>query len=197
MVSGIVLAAGEARRMGQQKLLLDFNGRPILWWVLEAVLASDLGEIICVVREQNEMRRKIRLDQNRVRWVTNDKAHEGQSTSLAAGLRAVSVQSAAALFLVGDQPLIKTELINGLIDLHSKSAAPIVAPVFRGETRNPVLFHRDLFPELLQVTGDRGGKILMEKYREKVALLKWEDESPFLDLDDWQDYQRLIKPTGQ
>ncbi|MEE9186138.1 MAG: NTP transferase domain-containing protein, partial [Candidatus Binatia bacterium] len=42
MVSGIVLAAGEARRMGQQKLLLDFNGRPILWWVLEAVLASDL-----------------------------------------------------------------------------------------------------------------------------------------------------------
>ncbi|MFQ5539752.1 MAG: NTP transferase domain-containing protein, partial [Candidatus Binatia bacterium] len=122
MVSGIVLAAGEARRMGQQKLLLQYNGRPILWWVLEAALASDLAEIICVVREQKEIRRKINLDQDRIRWVTNDKAHEGQSTSLAAGLRMVSIQSTAALFLVGDQPLIKTELINSMIDLHLKSA---------------------------------------------------------------------------
>ncbi|MEE9570018.1 MAG: nucleotidyltransferase family protein [Candidatus Binatia bacterium] len=191
MVTGIVLAAGEARRMGQQKLLLDFNGRPILLWVLSAVLASDLAEVICVVREQDELPRKIDLDRDRVRWVTNEKAHEGQSTSVVAGLKMVSIQSSAALFVVGDQPLIRTELINGLIDLHLKSAAPVVAPVFRGETRNPVLFHRDLFPELLQLTGDRGGKVLMEKYREKGAFLQWDDEAPFLDLDVWQDYERL------
>ena len=56
MISGIVLAAGAAKRMGQQKLLLDFQGKPVLSRVLEAVLASQLYEVICVVRELKQIR---------------------------------------------------------------------------------------------------------------------------------------------
>ena len=74
-----------------------------------------------------------------------------------------------------------------------KSGARIVAPRFQGESRNPVLFHRDLFPELLKLTGDRGGKGLIEKYRDQAAFLDWDDETPFLDLDIWEDYERLKK----
>lgn len=191
MVSGIVLAAGEAKRMGLQKLLLDFRGKPVLQWVLEAALISDLKEVICVVRGQKEVRQRVSLGEDKLRWVTNYHAHQGQSTSLAAGLRAVSPRSSAALFLVGDQPLIRTELINRMVDLYLRSAAPIVAPVFHGENRNPVLFHRDLFPELLQLTGDRGGRSLIDKHREKAAFLECDDEAPFLDLDIWPDYERL------
>ncbi len=191
MISGIVLAAGVAKRMGQQKLLLDFQGKPVLSRVLEAVLASQLYEVICVVRELKQIRQKISLGDEKLRWLTNEKAHEGQSTSVIAGLKAISPKSEGALILVGDQPLVKTELINSLIDLFNKNPSLIAAPTFQGQTRNPVIFHRDLFPDLFKLTGDRGARGLIEKYKAKAVFLDWDDESPFLDVDTWEDYEKL------
>lgn len=191
MISGIVLAAGAAKRMGRQKLFLDFRGRSVLQCVLEATLSSKLDRVICVVRDLEEVRQRIALKHDKLCWITNEKAHEGQSTSVIAGLKAVSPDSDGALFLVGDQPLVKPELIDGLVALFKKKAALITAPIFQGQTRNPVLFHKDLFPELLKLTGDRGAKGLIEKYRAKVAFLEWHEEDPFLDMDVWEDYERL------
>lgn len=193
MISGIVLAAGSAGRMGQQKLLLNFRGKPVLQWVLEAVLSSTLDEVICVVRDVKEIEQKVAVKDDKLRWIVNDKAQEGQSTSVIAGLKAVRSHNEAALFLVGDQPLVRPELIDSLVDLFRRSASPIVAPTFQGQTRNPVLFHRDLFPELLKLTGDSGGRDLIRKFKDRVALLDWKDEAPFLDLDTWEDYETLKK----
>ena len=193
MISGIILAAGAAERMGRQKLLLNLNGKPVLQWVLEAALSSELDEVVCVVREANEIQKGISLKDDKLRWVTNEKASEGQNTSVIAGLKAINPQSEAALFLVGDQPLVKRDLIDGLIDLFRKTAALIVAPTFQGQTRNPVLFRRDLFPELLKLTGDRGGRRLIEKYKDKTVFLEWKEEAPFLDVDRWEDYEKLKK----
>jgi molybdenum cofactor cytidylyltransferase len=190
MISGIVLAAGAAKRMRQQKLLLDFRGKPVLRWVLEAAVSSELDEIICVVRELKEAKQNSLLEHDKLRWIANEKAPEGQSTSVIAGLKAVSPKSEAALFLVGDQPLVNKDLINALIALFRKSAVLIAAPTFQGQTRNPVLFHRELFAELLGLTGDRGGKGLIQKHREKVALLEWQEDA-FLDIDVWKDYETL------
>lgn len=191
MISGIILAAGAAERMGRQKLLLDLKGKPILQWVLEAALSSELDEVVCVVREANEIQKGISLKDDKLRWVTNEKASEGQNTSVIAGLKAINPQSEAALFLVGDQPLVKRDLIDGLIDLFRKTTALIVAPTFQGQTRNPVLFRKDLFPEFLKLTGDRGGRGLIEKYKDKTVFLEWKEEAPFLDVDRWEDYERL------
>lgn len=193
MISGIVLAAGLARRMRQQKLLLDFKGKPVLSWVLEAAIASALDEVVCVVRNLEEAKKKVSLEHPKLCWVINEKAHEGQSTSIIAGLKAISRQSYAAVFLVGDQPMIQSEVINGLIELFRKNSKLIVVPTFHGEARNPVLFHRDLFAEMLQLTGDRGARVLIEKYREKSAFLEWPEETPFLDMDTWEDYEKLKK----
>lgn len=179
--------------MGQQKLLLDLKGKPVLQWTIEAALGSKLDEVVCVVRELKNIREGISLNHEKLRWAMNDRAAEGQSTSVTAGLKVVSPQSEAALFLVGDQPLVKPELINSLIDLFRKSGAPIVAPTFQGQTRNPVLFHKGLFPELLKLTGDGGGRRLIEKYDDKAAFLEWKDEAPFLDVDRWEDYERLLQ----
>ncbi len=193
MISGIILAAGAAERMGQQKLLLNLNGKPILQWVLEAALSSQLNEVVCVVRELGELQQKIPVKHDKLRWVTNERAAEGQSTSIIVGLKAISTQSEAALFLVGDQPLVKRDLIDGLIDLFRKTAALIVAPTFQGQTRNPVLFHSDLFPEIFELKGDSGARSLIEKYRQNSAFLEWPRESPFLDVDRWEDYEELKK----
>lgn len=187
------MAAGAARRMGRQKLFLDLRGRPVLQWVLEEVLSTGLAEVICVVRELEKARQAVLLEHPKLRWVVNRKAREGQSTSVIAGLKAISPHAEAALFILGDQPLIKRELIQSLIDLYRRSSALIVAPAFHGRTRSPVLFHKNLFADLLKLKGDIGGRGLMRTYRENVALLEWKDEAPFLDLDVWEDYEEIMK----
>src|SRR5919107_1683649 len=120
MISAVVLAAGRAERMGEQKLLLPLNEKPVLQWVLESALASRVHEVICVV---------------------------------------------------GDQPLVRKDLLDALIQRFEQSSALIVAPSFRGQARNPVLFRRELFPELLKLKGDRGGRLLIQKYKARTDLV--------------------------
>jgi molybdenum cofactor cytidylyltransferase len=190
MISAVVLAAGKSRRMGEQKLLLPLGGKPVLQRVLESALASDLAEIVCVVRDL-ALRRHVSLVNERLLWLVNYAADRGQSTSVIAGLWAIHPKSDGAMFLVGDQPMIRRELIDALIERFETSDALIVAPSFRRVTRNPVVFRRALFPELLQLKGDRGGRGLINKYRHKTAVVEWKDELPFIDLDVRADYERL------
>jgi molybdenum cofactor cytidylyltransferase len=191
MISAVVLAAGHAHRLGQEKLLLPLRGKPVLQWVLESALASELDEIICVMRELTSTQRQLGVSDERLLWLTNYAADRGQSTSVIAGLWATNPRSDGVMFLVGDQPLLPKELINSLIEKFRAGSAWIVAPSFNKQPRNPVLFRRDLFPELLQLTGDRGGRGLIEKHRNRTALIEWKDEMPFLDLDVHEDYERL------
>jgi molybdenum cofactor cytidylyltransferase len=183
MISSVVLAAGRADRAGEQKLLMPLRGKPVLQRVLENALASALHEIVCVVHNLEAMRRKISLVDERLYWLTNHVADQGQSTSAIAGLWAIDPKSVGALFLLGDQPMIRLELVNSLVERFKTTNALIVAPSFRGQTRNPVLFRRDLFPELLQLTGDRCGQGLIEKYRKKTSLVEWNDELSFKDIN--------------
>jgi len=197
MISAVILAAGRAERMGEQKLFLPLSGKPVLQWVLESALASDLDEIICVARDFGPVRRQINLTDERLFWLLNYAADRGQSTSVIAGLWAANPESDGVMFLVGDQPLVSKQLINSLIEKFDDSSDLIVAPKFNGEARNPVLFRRELFPELLKLTGDHGGRALLEKHRKKTALVEWQDELPFLDIDLPEDYERLKGLTPQ
>jgi molybdenum cofactor cytidylyltransferase len=191
MISAVVLAAGRAKSLGQEKLLLPLRGKPVLQWVLESALASDLDEIVCVTRELASARSQLNLSDERLFWLTNYAADRGQSTSVISGLWATNPKSEGVMFLVGDQPLIRKKLINSLIEKFRTGSAWIVAPSFNREPRNPVLFRRNLFPELLQLSGDRGGRVLIEKHRNNTALVEWKDETPFLDIDVHEEYERL------
>ena len=191
MISAVVLAAGRAERMGEQKLLLPLNDKPVLQWVLESALSSSLQEVTCVVRDLKPVRQRITLAHDRLHWLVNYAADRGQSTSVIAGLWAIDPRSEGALFLVGDQPLVREDLIDALIERFEQSSALIVAPSFKGRARNPVLFRRELFPELLKLTGDRGGRLLIEKYKNSTDLVEWHQEMPFLDIDVREDYERL------
>jgi molybdenum cofactor cytidylyltransferase len=179
--------------MGEPKLLLRLKGKPVLQWVLESALAANLHEVICVVRHLEAVRYEISCADKRLYWLINYGADRGQSTSLITGLWASDPKSDGVLFLVGDQPMMNSALINALIDRFENSGALIVAPSFHGETRNPAVFRRDLFPELLRLTGDRGGRTLIEKYSAHTERVEWNDEAPFMDLDVREDYEKLLR----
>lgn len=191
MISAVILAAGRAEIMGEQKLFLPLGDKPVLQWVLESALASDLDEIICVTRDFAPVRRQIHLADERLFWLLNYGADRGESTSVIAGLWAANPASDGVMFLVGDQPLIRKELINALIEKFEDTSALIVAPKFAGAARHPLLFRRELFPELLKLAGDHGDRALLKKHRKKAAFVEWQDELPFLDIEAPKDYERL------
>ena len=98
MVSSVILATGRIDRIGEQELLRPLRDKPVLQWVLESALASDLHEIVCVVHDLEAVRRKISLVDERLYWLTNHAANHGQSSSVIAGLWAIDPKSDGALF---------------------------------------------------------------------------------------------------
>src|SRR3990170_1274939 len=137
MVSAVILAAGRAESMGEQKVLLPLRDTPGLQRVLEGALASKVREVVCVVSDLASARRHVTVENERLIWLVNYGADGGPNRSMMAGLWAIDPNSDGVLFLAGDQPFIRSELIDALIDRFENSSAPIVAQSFMGEARNP------------------------------------------------------------
>jgi len=195
MVSAVVLAAGRVESMGEQKVLLPLRDKPVLQRVLEGALASKVREVVCVVSDLASARQHITIENERLIWLVNYGADGGPKSSMIAGLWAIDPNSDGVLFLAGDQPFIRSEVIDALIQRFEKSRALIVAPSFQGQPRNPLLFRRELFPDLLKVTGDRSGHALLEKNRDQAELVPWSEEIPSVDVDVRADYARLKEPA--
>jgi len=195
MISAVVLASARVETTAEQKSLVPFQGKPPLQIVLECALASELDEVVCVADELESARRHIKLVDDRLLWLKNDAPGRGRSKAVIAGLWAVNPTSDGAMFLFSDQPFVGKELINALIDRFKTNTAPIVAPCLNREPRNPVLFRRPLFPELLQLTGDRDGQSLLDVHREHADLVDWPDEASFLCLEASNDDKRLKNPA--
>lgn len=187
--AGIILAAGESTRFGSPKQLLDWKGKPFVRQVAETALRSGLEPVV-VVTGFHAADVESALSGLPVTIVHNPEYQQGQSASIRAGVASLSSKAGSAIFLLADQPQIPADVIRALVESHGQNMQAILAPLVLEERRaNPVLFDRDTFPDLLQLTGDVGGRGIFDKHR--VEYLPWHDEILLLDVDKPQDYQKL------
>ena len=193
MITAIVLAAGLAKRAGGPKILWPIGQKSSISMVIEcAKKCASVAEIIVVTGAyEKEVRQNIR--DASILLVHNPFFAQGQATSLKAGLGALKPNTKAVIFLLADQPLIKPELLEALISIWQKGSAKIVAPVFQGERKNPVLFDLDFCrADFFQLTGDAGARSLLKKYERELALYQSPGPSEmFLDFDNESDYQHV------
>src|SRR5579859_7241662 len=98
-----------------------------------------------------------------------------------------------ALVLLGDQPLITAQHIDTLIATYRTTDKRIIAPTYEGKRGNPILFDASLFPELLEVTGDEGGRSVLERHREEIATVETSNPLANIDVDTWDAYQRVVE----
>lgn len=190
-VAGIILAAGEGSRMGRTKQLLPFRGRTMLECVVESALASSLHRVIVVLGHQADAIEPL-LKERGVTIAMNPGYDKGQSSSLKAGLRALTEESEAALFLLGDQPLITTATIDLILAAYEASPSPIVQPVFAGRRGNPVLFSRETFARIEALNADSGARALFDGYAGRILTVPVSDPSIHFDIDTEEDYRRLL-----
>jgi CTP:molybdopterin cytidylyltransferase MocA len=175
MISAVVLASASSSPSSEQDLFQLHENKPLLQWVLESALASDLGEVICVSGNLRKARREIRLVDKRLFWYADGAGNHQNSASIIAGLWACHPQSQGAMFLSGSPPLVRKELINALIERFKRSSASIVAATLAGRTRGPLLVRRDLFPELLKLRDHDTEHSLLDAHKQETALVEWHD----------------------
>lgn len=191
-VSGIILAAGSSSRLGRPKQLLTLDDDPIVRVVVRNAVSSKLAEVVLVTGSESDAIAAAVGDLGQ-RTVDNPDFRSGQSTSLKAGLQAISPEAEAVLFLLGDQPEVGPDVINALVDAFEQRRAAIVQPVYGATPSNPVLFSRALFPDLLLIDGDQGARAIVKRHADMVLRVAVSDGPAPGDVDTEEEYQALVQ----
>jgi molybdenum cofactor cytidylyltransferase len=184
-IAAIVLAAGRSRRMAPHNKLLvaDRTGKPMIARVVDNVLSSKTRPILVVTGHQSEQVQHA-LGGRPVRYVHADDYAEGLSASLKSGIAAVPEECSAALVCLGDMPLVTGRMIDRLLGTYDPDEGRlIVLPTFRGKQGNPMLWDRQFFPEILQISGDSGARFLLGKHLEVVTEVEMADDAVLRDFD--------------
>jgi molybdenum cofactor cytidylyltransferase len=189
VIAAVVLAAGLSRRMGQAKLLMPVGGRAIVRYVVESVLAGGV-DLVWVVTGPDVELIEAALAGLEAQIAVNPAPEEGQASSLRAGIAALPASVDAVLIALGDQPSLAPSIIPALLAARRTSPKLIVAPRYRDGQGNPVLFKREIFPELLRLTGDQGARPIIQKEPARVEWVELDLPMP-PDVDTLDDYEKI------
>lgn len=189
-IAGVILAAGGAQRMGQPKQALIWRSQPLVRHVAQAALEAGLAPVMIVVGSAAEQV-EAAVQGLPVQLVHNPEWQLGQSSSVKVGVSALPAETGAAVFLLADQPRIPVQLIVSLMEAHAATLSPLAAPLVQGRRANPVLLDRAVFPDLLALSGDQGGRALFARYA--AHWVPWHDPTILQDIDTPEDYQRLLE----
>jgi len=189
-IGAVVLAAGEGRRFGGNKLLVTVGGEPVITRVLRAL--DGIERVVVVGAHVEELMQYLRSEV----VIYNPNYREGMSTSIKLGLRFFQDYD-AVLIVLGDMPLITRETINKIINAYHEGCTAVI-PTHKGLRGNPVLIHRLLFNELMRLRGDVGARELLRD-RADVCYVECGPEV-IMDIDTLDDLariERIIKEYGE
>jgi molybdenum cofactor cytidylyltransferase len=197
MITGLILAAGESRRMGRDKALLTYQGRTFLENLIDNLGAAGIEKITVVLgHHADSIQRAVKLAG--VRVVVNQDYQRGQTSSLQLGLAATAADSPEAVLLcLVDHPAISTEVIAKLTDRFESTRPPVLIPTYEGQRGHPVVISQRLFPELLALPPEEPANMVIRKYRDATLFVEVADPGILLDVDDPATYERLLEGSKQ
>ena len=176
MISAILLAAGQSKRMnGENKLIKQIQDIPLIKLSVKNILASSIDELIIVLGYQKEIIEKL-IDKNKkIKFVFNKDFESGMASSIKTGLNHLSKKTDAFFICLGDMPMISQNIYNQLIK--SKNNKEIIIPTYKGQQGNPVLFSKSMKKVIMSVNGDVGAKKILEMNKDKILFCKINDIS--------------------
>ena len=192
MIVGIILSAGESKRMGKPKQLLPWGKSVILQQVIDNASNSRLGTILLVLGSHaNEIAGKI-IVPSKTRIVVNRDFQEGMSSSVKCGVKNAPDKAEAYMLLLGDQPFIGPDIIDKLMDSYQTSKNGIIIPVYAGKRGHPVIFSAKYKKELLAI-GDGGAKVVVDNHVRDILEVRVDSAEVLTDIDTPQDYQKAVR----
>lgn len=162
----IIMAAGESRRFGGNKLAAVFQGKPLYQRALEAVPVGVFEQVVVVTGQEA-------IETGAKKWgfrtVENKDPREGVSRTIRLGLEALGDVD-GALLMTADQPFLTRETIQRLVGAFDGET--ILAASHQGQRGSPCLFPRTFFSELLALKGDVGGGVVIQKHPGRLRLVE-------------------------
>jgi molybdenum cofactor cytidylyltransferase len=189
----LIIAAGQSKRLGQPKQLLQFEGKSLINRLIEIVKEAIDFPITVVLGSASE-KIKEQLTESNIKLVQNETWEEGMASSIRVGINSIVKADKnidGVMILVCDQPLITVKSIRELVELQQSTLKPISACYYANIIGTPAIFHKTVFDDLSKLQGDMGAKKIIQSWGEEVAKLHFEEA--VFDIDTEEDYHKLIK----
>ncbi len=202
MITGIVMAAGLSRRMGVNKLLLCIDNIPLIKRTLRTIEKSKLQKVIVVYSDQGVLdvvkdyereRSESDVSLMNIQLVYNQHPEKGQSESVKLGMFESETKSEGYMFFVADQPFLNPEVINQIVDAFTENPEHIVVPTYNNSRGMPIIFPGKYRLDLLSVSGDKGGRSIIDENKKQTIFLPIEDPKVGEDMDTLEDYEKVCK----
>lgn len=192
MITAIVLAAGYSRRMGRNKLLLAYKGRPLLAYIVECILAAKVGRVVVVTGYEADQVAAT-LHGKDVQIVHNPDHEKGMTSTIQTGVAAADGEG--YMICLSDMPYISPDeyktLRNAFRQQHARDKACIIQPSYDNQTGNPVTFSAAWRQAILEHTDPEGCKDIIRDHQENVYRVEMLTPAILRDIDWQDDYDRL------
>jgi len=187
--TGLVLAAGGSKRLGQPKQLLPYGSATLLDHVLNTARVCDFDQLICVIGgSSHEIGATVNVDGIQV--VTNDHFGEGCSSSIAAALTAVDARCQVLVLMLGDQPGVTAATVTKLLE--GRGDGELAACAYEDGRGHPLAFAHSTFHDLASLHGDKGVWKLLDRAGDHVVDVPVGGTIP-RDVDTWDDYEAVAR----
>ncbi len=186
----IVLAAGSARRFGGPKLSAPWRGTTVLGAAIRSAVEAPVESVLVVAGAWPDAARAAAAVAS-VRCLHARDYAKGMSASIRAGVRALPRDARGVFLFLGDMPATPPGLPQTMAHRLAGDVLA-VAPTWEGMRGHPVLFARELFPDLLALTGDRGARALLDRLGDRLALVEAADSGIVFDVDQPSDLETQV-----
>ena len=200
MISSILLAAGQSLRMkGENKLVREIDGAPIIKYAVKNILSSTVNEIIIVLGYEENLIKTIIGENKKIKFIYNKDFKEGIASSIKIGLDNISKKSEAFFIGLGDMPNVNQNIYNKLIKsklkynkkLNTKHRKEIIIPTFEGKNGNPVLFSKYIKHKMMLINNDLDAHKIIQLNKDKILNVPFDNDGILLDFNTVENFNSL------
>ncbi len=189
IISAIILAAGESKRMGQPKMLLPWGKTTVLGQVISTFQDAAIEDILVITGGAHEQVEQV-VRQHHVRSIFNDRFASGEMlSSVQLGLGAQSSQTQATLIGLGDQPQVQVGTVRLICERFSQQKSNLILPSFQKRRGHPWLVERSLWQDLLELRAPRSPRDFLNEHANEIDYVEVDTPSILVDLDTPEDYR--------
>ena len=191
MISSILLAAGQSKRMnGENKLTKEVRGIPLIKHSVQNILNSSIDELVVVLGYQKEIIEKLIEKHEKIKFVFNQNFDIGMASSIKIGVDNLSEKTEAFFISLGDMPNVGEEIYNQLINSKfNNKDKEIFVPYYQERQANPILFSKKMKDKIRQIEGDFGAKKMIADNKKKVFKLSTQNKGVITDFNTITDFE--------